>query len=150
MTRAVIRVSAVVLQDECGAVLTVRKRGTVRFMLPGGKPEPGESAEQAAVRECREEIGAEFDPAALRPLGVFRADAANEHDHTVEATVFSHPAPPMAAPTREIEELRWLELDTPPSRDDVAPLLIDQVLPALRRAATSLPSRDRSNPSAPR
>ena len=40
-----------------GHVLTVRKRGTTRFMLPGGKLEPGESAYAAAVREIREEVG---------------------------------------------------------------------------------------------
>ncbi|MDH3061643.1 NUDIX domain-containing protein, partial [Gordonia alkanivorans] len=57
---AVIRVSAVVLRDSTGAVLTVRKRGTTRFMFPGGKPEPGESALQTAIRECREELQLEL------------------------------------------------------------------------------------------
>jgi len=47
-------------------------------MLPGGKPEPGESAAKAAVRECAEEVGAVPDPGSSRRIGVFVADAANE------------------------------------------------------------------------
>ncbi|MDQ4110455.1 MAG: NUDIX domain-containing protein, partial [Actinomycetota bacterium] len=38
-------------------MLTVRKNGTTKFMLPGGKLEPGESAAEAAVREVAEELG---------------------------------------------------------------------------------------------
>ena len=46
-----IVVSAVCVFDDAGRLLTVRKRGTTMFMHPGGKPEPGETAVQAAARE---------------------------------------------------------------------------------------------------
>lgn len=125
-----IVVSAVVIRDADGRVLTVRKRGTDRFMLPGGKPEPGESAAQTAVRETREELGLELDLGLLRPVGSFRAAAANEADRVVEAAVFEHPSVPgVAVAAAEIAELRWLEADAP--RPDLAPLLEDHVLPAL-------------------
>ena len=125
-----IRVSAVVLRAPDGRVLTVRKRGTARFMFPGGKPEPGESPAETAVREAREEIGVDLEVAALRHLGTFRADAANEHGATVVAEVYEHPAIPIGDAAGEIEELRWQPLlDRYPS--DVAPLLADHVLPAL-------------------
>ncbi|MGP9650592.1 NUDIX domain-containing protein [Glutamicibacter sp. AOP38-B1-38] len=42
---------------EAGQVLAVRKRGTATFMVPGGKPEPGESPLDAGVREVSEELG---------------------------------------------------------------------------------------------
>ncbi|QQM68012.1 NUDIX domain-containing protein [Actinomyces weissii] len=64
-----IIVSAVVMQDPQGRVLTVRKQGTGRFMLPGGKPEPGEDALSTAVREAAEELGVDLSPQALQDLG---------------------------------------------------------------------------------
>ena len=52
-----------------GRLLTVRKAGSVRFMLPGGKIDPGESARAAAVREVMEEVGLDDElPADLAPL----------------------------------------------------------------------------------
>ena len=74
----VITVTGVVVRDADGRLLTVRKRGTHRFMLPGGKPEPGETAAQTGVRECAEEIGLHIDLDELRLLGHFDAPAAND------------------------------------------------------------------------
>lgn len=119
-----ITVSAVVLRDDAGAVLTVRKRGTDHFMFPGGKPEPGESPAQTAVRECAEELGATLDPTALRPLGVFRAAAANEDGFEVEASVFEHPTVPAVAPAAEIDEVRWLDTAGGGFPHDLAPLSV--------------------------
>lgn len=127
----VITVSGVVLRSPEGLVLTVRKRGTGRFMLPGGKPERGEDARAAAVRECREEIGIEIDPEALEPVGTFLTAAANEPGHQVRGTIFQHPAPGRVAPAAEIAELRWLDPSVRPLPDDLAPLLAEKVIPAL-------------------
>ncbi|WP_440311875.1 NUDIX hydrolase [Leucobacter chromiireducens] len=128
----IIRVSAVVLRDELGRVLNVRKRGTSALMLPGGKHEPGEDPRDTAVRECAEELDLALDRAALRPLGVFRTAAANEPGHLVEATVFEHPLVPEAAtatPQAEIAQLEWV--DPTLARDDLAPLNTELVFPAL-------------------
>jgi len=129
-----IRVTAVVLRDDAGRILTVRKRGTDRFMLPGGKPEPGESAAEAGARECAEELGIELATEALEPIGVFRAAAANEPGFEVEGAIFAHAAPRVAEPAAEIEELRWLDAsgELP---DDLAPLLEHRILPELARRA---------------
>ncbi|WP_062202327.1 NUDIX hydrolase [Demequina salsinemoris] len=125
-----IRVVGVVMRDDAGRILTVRKRGTSRFMLVGGKPEPGETPEAAAVREAAEEIRAALDPDALSLLGHFRAPAANEPDHVIESTVFTHPLVAHDEPAAEIEELRWLD-PASPLPGDLAPLLVGYVLPAL-------------------
>lgn len=127
-----IRVSAVLLVDREDRVLTVRKRGTDRFMLPGGKPEPGESPAACAVRECREEVGAELVAEDLVQLGSFEAEAANEPDERVTAEVFSAPAPDGLVARAEIEELRWLDRQAA-LPDDLAPLLREAILPALDR-----------------
>jgi len=65
-------VAAVALIDESGRVLMQRRRlesvhgGLWEF--PGGKLEPGESAQAAALREISEELGLELDPRDLEPV----------------------------------------------------------------------------------
>ncbi len=112
-----------------GHLLTVRKNGTSRFMLPGGKLEAGESAHDAAVREVREEIGLEISDLTL--LGEFGADAANEPGHRVESTVYLAPLPGEPVAAGEIAELRWTDLAC--DYDDLAPLLSVAIIPRLRQ-----------------
>lgn len=129
-----IVVSAVVLRDEAGRILTVRKRGTDRFMLPGGKPEPGETPLETAVREVGEELQITLNPDDLAPIGVVRAAAANEAGFQVEGTTYRALSPVVAddlAAAAEIEEIRWLDVTVEPLPDDLAPMLVEQVLPML-------------------
>ncbi|MEC5192060.1 MULTISPECIES: NUDIX hydrolase [unclassified Arthrobacter] len=125
-----IVVSAVCVFDEAGRLLTVRKRGTDKFMHPGGKPEPGETPAQTAARELAEEVGIVLPANDLVFLGLWFADAANEAATQIQATVFTAPGVWDARPSAEIAEIRWLDLaaDLP---GDLAPLLTDHVLPAL-------------------
>lgn len=117
-------------------ILTVRKRGTDLYQFPGGKPEPGESPVEAAVREVHEETGVLLPVESLRPVGRYRAPAANEDGHTVVAEVFTTEwtgdTPPPAA---EIAENRWAPLGTPEATPDdpahpLAPLMF-RVFPAI-------------------
>ena len=128
-----IVVAAVALVRD-GHVLTVRKRGTERFRLVGGKLEPGESARDAALRETWEEVGLRIEDATL--LGEFHSAAANEPGHTLHSTVFlvESDAEPVAA--AEIAEVRWTPLHDHP--DDLAPMLEHHVLPALIASVTQL------------
>ena len=128
-TDKTISVSAVILRDPAGHWLTVRKRGTSCFMHPGGKPEPGETAAEAALREVGEEIGLGLDSEALEPLGHVRTAAANEPGFSLDADVFLAPCEVDPRPAAEIEELRWLdprELSAEGERNpELAPLLYD-------------------------
>ena len=124
-----IRVSAAVVTDAAGWALVVRKRGTEMFMQPGGKPEAGESAATALVRELAEEIGVPVTAADLRPLGTFEAEAANEPGHLVVADAFAvrlerHDV----VVGGEIAEARWI---APGGGHDLAlaPLSRDLLLP---------------------
>ena len=123
-------VVAAVALVRAGCVLSVRKHGTDRFMLVGGKLEPGESARDAALRETREEVGLDLTEATL--LGEFDSEAANEPGHTLHSTVFwvETDAEPVAS--AEIAEVRWTPLWAHP--DDLAPMLEQHVLPVLRAA----------------
>lgn len=133
-----IVVSAVVFQDPDGRLLTVRKRGTKAFMLPGGKPEPGEDACQAAVREVHEELGITLTRDDLNPVGTFTTRAANEAGHQVVATLFTHGPVEVGKPAAEIEQVRWLDWGAEVLPHDLAPLLVEAVIPWLRRRIRSV------------
>ncbi len=125
-----IVVSAVCVFDAAGRLLTVRKRGTDKFMHPGGKPEAGETAAQAAARELAEEVGVVVAPEDLEPFGSWLVAAANEADTQIEATVFTAPGTWTARASAEIAEIRWLDL-AGAVPEDLAPLLTEHVLPVL-------------------
>ncbi|MEJ5996665.1 TIGR00730 family Rossman fold protein [Corynebacterium sp. H130] len=122
-----INVSAVVLRDAIGQVLTVRKRGTSLFMFPGGKPEPGESFADAAIREVQEELGIHLS--AVTSFGNFTAAAANEAGASVTAEVFTGVTLETPVPAAEIEEIAWVSPQNPSV--PLAPLLAEQVFPQL-------------------
>ena len=130
--RPTIAVSAGVVLDSRGRALLVRKAGTSAFMNPGGKPEPGETAAQALCRELAEEVGLAVRPDELTYLGRFRAEAANEPDHLVDAEVFAVTVADVdVRPLLEIAEVVWVD----PTRAEVelAPLAADHLLPAATR-----------------
>ena len=122
-----IVVAAVVFVRD-GHVLTVRKRGTSRFMLVGGKLEPGESARDAALRETYEEVGLRIESATL--IGEFLSEAANEPGHELRSTVFLASSDQEPVPSGEIAEVRWSSLHD--VDDDLAPMLEHHVMPVLR------------------
>ncbi|MBT8321703.1 MAG: NUDIX domain-containing protein [Eudoraea sp.] len=56
-------------------MLCVRSEGKEMFYLPGGKREPGETDEQALIREIEEELSVALDPQSLMFVKVFEAPA---------------------------------------------------------------------------
>lgn len=134
MSPTVLTIATACLLDGAGRVLVVRKRGTSLFMLPGGKLEAGETSRQALRRELHEELDLRIENLQLQSLGHFRSRAANEPGHWVEADVFMGRLAGEAQIQiqAEIEAFAWLELNSQ-QQDHLAPLLHEQVLPALLR-----------------
>lgn len=104
------------------------------FMLPGGKPEGGESPAETALREFHEELRVVLNPALLVAIGEFRSPAANEPGHEVVAHVFEHPYVEGVEVSAEIDALEWVDPASVDSseRDDLAPLNTEHVFPRLR------------------
>lgn len=122
-------VAAIVMRDHEGRILVVRKEGTSRFMLPGGKIEAGETPDETAVREAHEELGVALDRGLLTPLGEWTAPAANEDGRTVHGHIFEHPWMAGVVARSEIAESVWLSAKELAAREDIAPLLQTCVLP---------------------
>ena len=128
----VITVSAICFEREDGAVLTVRKRGTHAWMLPGGKPEGEESAAECAVREVLEELGVTIGLDRIEAMGEFVTRAANEAGFTLRASVFRTRDAIEPAARAEIEAVRWIdpaagiddEAEAPLNRELIFPLLL--------------------------
>ena len=139
---AVIRIVAAIAIDDEGRMLMVRKRGTAAFMLPGGKPDFGETALDALEREIGEELGCGLEPAGCRSLGIFRAAAANEPGFTVEAELFAVTLRGDPRTSGEIDAMLWVDPDGDlPS--PLAHLARDHALPQARllKAKTWSPSK---------
>jgi 8-oxo-dGTP diphosphatase len=136
----IVEVVGAVIRDATGWLLTVRKRGTARFMLAGGKRDPGEDDLAALARELREELGVTLASAQL--LGRFEATAANEPGATVRSSAYVVEIEGEIEIAAEIEELLWIDPATPPD-GPIAPLLVGHILPALIAASRASRSGSR-------
>lgn len=93
--------------DELYVVLTQRTTklrshpGMVSF--PGGKLEPGESWEQAAVREAHEEVG--LDPGAVEVLGRFDDAWSSAKHHLVPIAAWVDRVPELVANPDEVAKI---------------------------------------------
>lgn len=88
-------VDIVIYQPSRGILLIRRGNPPWGWALPGGFIDYGESAEQAAVREAREETG--LDVSLTRLLGVYSKPERDPRFHTL-SVVFVAEASPLAQP----------------------------------------------------
>ena len=99
------------------------------YLMPGGRPEAGESGEQALCRELREELGIDLDTGSLRYLGAFEDVAAGSPDARVHIELYLGDFSGELRPRSEVKRLVWF------SRDDdwtkLAPVTKNKILPEL-------------------
>ena len=138
MDAGTIKIVAALICDDAGRVLLVRKRGTIAFMQPGGKRDPGEDDTAALSREIAEELGCSLVSGSIRPLGEFNAIAANEPGFRVQACLYGVDVTGDITPGREIDETIWIDPAAPPDIV-LAPLTREHVLPlaAMKRVTAN-------------
>jgi len=96
----------VLLQD--GKILLVQEKQAAcygKWSIPAGHVEVGESIEQAAVRETREETG--FNVQLGRKLGIWQEQAGQSVKHCFLATITGGE---LHIPSDEILDARWFSL----------------------------------------
>lgn len=104
----------VVLRDGQVAVIVPRKRaadGRSVLGLPKGHLDPGETAEQAAIREVREETGLETELVArLGDVRYWYQRKGRRIRKSVVFYLFAYRSGSVEDHDDEIEEVRWLPL----------------------------------------
>jgi 8-oxo-dGTP pyrophosphatase MutT (NUDIX family) len=96
------------------AVVRVRDQ---TLALPKGHPEPGESAQEAALREVREETGLETTP--VEKLGDIRYWYARDGDRVLKIVSFfllRYRSGRLDDHDHEVEEALWIPLEEAPAR----------------------------------
>jgi 8-oxo-dGTP pyrophosphatase MutT (NUDIX family) len=105
-----VRLGVRILITKQGQVLLVRQTYMPGWFMPGGAIQRGETLEQAARREAREEVGAELG--SLRLLGTYSNFKEWKSDHNVvfaaEDVTFT------AVQDHEVAEARFFSLDDLP------------------------------------
>jgi 8-oxo-dGTP pyrophosphatase MutT (NUDIX family) len=102
------------IEDRAHVVLTVRSQGLGRHSgqvsLPGGVIEPGETIEQAALREAHEEIG--LDPRLPRTLGALTPlDIPVSWFRLHPVVAMTETQPPLLAADGEVARILQVSVD---------------------------------------
>ncbi len=116
-------VSTVVL-DEGGDRILLQKRADFRnWSLPGGRVEPGESVEAAAVREALEETGLEVR--LVRKVGEYWKP---QHNDTVTVFEAERIGGEIVQRSAETLDVRWFEMTALPWMPSVYRRYVDDTL----------------------
>lgn len=89
-------------------LLLVRVQDNLKWYLPGGKIEEGETAEQTLVRETAEELNIQLLPESIRYLTTIIGPAYNQNAE-VELICFSADWKGSISPNAEISEVAFFD-----------------------------------------
>jgi len=129
------RAAVVIVENGRVALIRRVRAGRVYYLFPGGRVEEGESLEEAAVREAREELGVEVELDGIVheerfggiPMRYFRARITGGEfgtglwpDHAAET--------PLRREKSGTHEAVWLELTELPGLEVRPPELVAKLL----------------------
>lgn len=128
MLREITKIGLAVMDGE--RLLLVRKKGSTFYILPGGKPEQGESDTETLSRELEEELGCAISSDRLTFLGAFRDDAAGMPGVKVTIKLYRGTLVGTPSPRSEIDSILWWRR-TEHEEPTLAPSLRNSILPFL-------------------
>jgi 8-oxo-dGTP diphosphatase len=91
-------------------LLLARKKGSLYYILPGGKPMPVEDHTTTLCREIQEETGSQLYITSITYLCVF-SDFIDETSIPVKVYLYMARLISEPTPQAEIEELRWVSFE---------------------------------------
>jgi 8-oxo-dGTP pyrophosphatase MutT (NUDIX family) len=112
MAKKYVSVAGVVLRDDRGRYLLVQERQAIAYglwNLPAGHVDPGETPQEAAIREAQEETGFKVELKEQEPILV--AEIAE-----IERVLYAFSAKIMDGeltfPKDELLDAQWFDIDT--------------------------------------
>ena len=104
-----IQLSGCVIVNDNEELLLLWKKKHQHYEFPGGKVEPGESFEETALRECKEELN--VDVTIIKYIGYenFEIDSKTFQSHKYLGIVKSNQVPKVNEP-EIFEKLFWLSM----------------------------------------
>src|SRR5512138_2506519 len=109
--------TAIIITRENKVLLMKRKgpHGHGTWSTPGGHLEFGETPEQCAQREAKEEVGMDVTEARFRAVTNDMFEDEGRHYITIWMDCQTLPQAPVIAAEREVAELGWFAWDALPS-----------------------------------
>jgi 8-oxo-dGTP diphosphatase len=109
-------------------ILSARSKGKDACYLPGGKREPGESDEEALIREIREELSIDLLPETIQYAGSFEAQADGKPEGTiVKMTCYHARFRGEITASAEIEEVIWIGYGDKERCSPVVRMILDRL-----------------------
>lgn len=109
MSKNKIYLASAIITNQNSELLTVRKKGSIYYMMPGGKIELNENSFQALKRELLEELNFLISSKDVSFIGSHSTEAINESNTIVTADIFHIQTDQLSfEPNAEIEEVLWL------------------------------------------
>lgn len=109
-------------------VLETKSRGKDTWYIPGGKRDAGESDSQALIREVKEELGVDIDPATIEHYGTFEAQAHGKPEGTiVRMTCYQAKYSGEMHPSAEVELMDWFDYSKKELTSPVDHLIFDDL-----------------------
>ncbi len=98
------------LYEKDGKVLCVKSKGKDKYFIPGGKPEPGETLEQALTRELKEELSIDLQQDTICHRFSITDKAFGFENTELTRHCFSAGFSGDIITAAEIESLDWIDM----------------------------------------